>query len=100
MSSMPPERWTRQSPWLRGERLSIRSRFTIALRRMRAVRLHAPGTPDSVFLAGDRVYVVTQLFDALVASLGTGGEGEVMEEIEPIEIVANRVKGETAAAEG
>lgn len=63
-------------------------------RFVRRVRLHAPGTPgeDGIFLAGDRVYVVTQLFDVLVASLGTGDEGEPDADIPPIEIIAYRFK--------
>jgi hypothetical protein len=55
---------------------------------------------DGLFFVGDRVYVVTDLFSAVVASFGGGGDLALDEEPEPVTVIAYRLPAEDLALMG
>ena len=59
------------------------------------IELVCEGDPveDGLFFAGDRMYRVTDLLSAAMASLGGGTEADVAEDVEPMSVVAYRLQG-------
>lgn len=64
-------------------------------RYVQRITLVAEGDPveDGLFFLGDRMYRVTDLFSAAMASLGGGTEEDVAEDVEPVSVVAYRMHG-------
>ena len=62
-------------------------------RYLRRVELRAEldAVQDGIFFAGDRVYVVTDLFGALMARIGGDEEGGVASGTEPVAVIAYRL---------
>ena len=64
-------------------------------RYVQRVKLVTEGDPveDGLFFSGNRMYRVTDLFSAAMASLGGGTEEDVAEDVEPVSVVAYRMQG-------
>ena len=64
-------------------------------RYVQRIKLVADGDPieDGLFFLGNRMYRVTDLFSAAMASLGGGTEEDVAEDVEPVSLVAYRMQG-------
>jgi hypothetical protein len=70
-------------------------------RYVRQLTLMGEGDPldDGIFILGDRVFVITDLLDADLATHGgKKGEEAEMDEAEPIEVICYSLGGETAQA--
>jgi hypothetical protein len=48
---------------------------------------------DGIFFVGDRLYLVTDLFSAVMANFGGDEQDELEEEPEPVQVVAFRLQG-------
>ncbi len=64
-------------------------------RYVQQIKLVTEGDPveDGLFFQGDRMYRVTDLFSAAMASLGGGTEADVAEDVEPVSVIAYRMQG-------
>jgi hypothetical protein len=64
-------------------------------RYVQRIKLVAEGDPaeDGLFFLGDRMYRVTDLLSAAMASMGGGTEADVAEDVEPVSVVAYRMQG-------
>ncbi len=64
-------------------------------RYVQRVNLVADGDPveDGMFFLGDRMYLVTDVLSARMASMGGGAEEDVDEDVEPVSVVAFRMQG-------
>ncbi|UCE02004.1 MAG: 6-bladed beta-propeller [Candidatus Latescibacterota bacterium] len=64
-------------------------------RYVQQVHLVMDGDPveDGIFFVGDRLYLVTDLFSALMANFGGDEQEELEEEPEPVQVVAFRLQG-------
>ena len=48
----------------------------------------ADATTDGLFFAGDRAYVVTDLFNAIMARMGGDQTEETFEDVEPVTVIS------------
>ena len=66
-------------------------------RFQRRIDLVLDGDPveDGLFIVGDRLYLVTDLFGAVMASIGGGDSEEDTEEGEPLRLIAHDLSSET-----
>lgn len=64
-------------------------------RYVQRITLVAEGDPveDRMFFVGNHMYLVTDFFSATMANLGGDTEGEAVEDVEPMSIVAYRMQG-------